>query len=95
MDSESFSFSSDFRQRDRKLPEIRIPLDGLLWNPDCWGLQLRTRLNSDEYDDVLSETIGGRCMHWSHMFFAQLIYGRVRILLAGAGDGLRIVYIFI
>ena len=72
---ESFTYSSDFRQRDRKLPEFRIPLDGLLRNPDCWGLQLRTRLNSDEYDDVLSESIGGRCMHWSHTFFAKFTYG--------------------
>ena len=37
MDSDSFSYSSELRQRDRKLPEFRIPLDGLLRNPDCWA----------------------------------------------------------
>ena len=36
--------------------------------------------NSDEYDDVLSETIGGRCMHWSHMVFAKFIYACFRRL---------------
>ena len=28
----------DFKQRDRKPPEFRIPLDGISWNLDCWGL---------------------------------------------------------